>query len=116
MENQKNTVLKTHLHNSCLELLSKRIEIARKAMEDAQEAANSEEKSTACDKDDTSRAMSQNLRDMHAKQLHEALNDPAILQQINPVLLFNEVRQGSVVRTNSGNYFISVSSGKISVD
>jgi beta-lactamase class A len=116
MENKKNTDLKNKLLNSCLELLNQRIDIARKAMQDAQEAANSEEKSTAGDKYDTSRAMSQNLRDMNAKQLQEALNDLAILQQINPVLLFNEVRQGSVVKTNSGNYFISVSSGKINID
>lgn len=112
----KKTDLKKRLLDTCLELLNQRIDVARKAMEDAQEAANSEEKSTAGDKYDTSRAMSQNLRDMNAKQLQEALKDLGLLQQINPLLTFQEVRPGSIVLTNSENYFISISSGKINID
>jgi hypothetical protein len=116
MDLKKNTDLKKRLLETCLELLNQRIDIARKAMEDAQEAANSEEKSTAGDKYDTSRAMSQNLRDMNAKQLQEALKDLGILQQINPLLTFQEVRPGSIVYTKAGNYFVSISSGKITVE
>lgn len=93
----------------------KRVENARKAMNDAQQAANSEEKSTAGDKYDTSRAMSQNVRDMNAKQLQEALKDLAILQQINPQLNAQVVGVGTVVKTTAGNYFIAISGGPYTV-
>jgi transcription elongation GreA/GreB family factor len=60
--------------------------------------------------------MSQNARDMNAKQLQEALRDLAVLQQVNPGLVFKEVKPGSVVKTENGNYFISISAGQLKID
>src|SRR3712207_2000609 len=99
--------LKQQLLNACLQMQSARVEQAKKAMDEAQRAANSEERSTAGDKYDTARAMNQNSRDMNAIQLQEALNDLSVLQKINPSLVSNEVKLGSIVKTNAGNYFIA---------
>lgn len=107
--------LKEELLKSCFTIQQQRIENFRKAMEDAQQAANSEEKSTAGDKYDTSRAMSQNTRDMNAKLLQEALKDLKILQQIKSDSVFPEARSGSVVITDNGNYFISISAGQVKI-
>jgi hypothetical protein len=111
MHNQSLITLKQQLLEACQQAQAKRVEYARNAMEDAQQAANQEEKSTAGDKYDTSRAMSQNVRDMNAKQLQEALKEIALLQHIKPEILVTQARLGSVVKTSIGNYFIAISGG-----
>lgn len=108
--------LKRTLFNLCLEQQNRKIENFRKAMEEAQQAANSEERSTAGDKYDTSRAMNQNARDMNARHLQEALTELDALQKINPDLRTEEVKTGSVVLTDGGNYFISISAGQIKTE
>lgn len=116
MSSKTSDSLKKQLLNKCLDFQDKRVENAKKAMDEAQQAANNEEKSTAGDKYDTSRAMSQNIRDMNAKQLQEALKDLAVLQQIKTDLTFQQVKLGSVVKTSEGNYFISISAGQLKID
>lgn len=103
--------IKKQLLQLCIDAQLKRVEHARKAMDDAQQSANSEERSTAGDKYDTSRAMSQNVRDMNARQLQEALKDLAVLQQINPETACHKPVLGSIVQTSGGNYFIAISGG-----
>ncbi|HYG38530.1 MAG TPA: 3-oxoacyl-ACP synthase [Cytophagales bacterium] len=107
---------KAQLYKLCLEQQLKKVETAKNAMDDAQESANSEERSTAGDKYDTSRAMSQNVRDMNARQLQDALKELAILQQINIETKNAAVKAGSVVMTSTGNYFIAVSAGELKLD
>ena len=116
MQNNSRIALKKQLLQLCLHAQQSRINIAQKAMEDAQQSANQEERSTAGDKYDTSRAMSHNVRDMNARQLQEALKDQALLQQINPEIVFTEVKPGSVVKTNTGSYFIAASGGPYQVE
>jgi hypothetical protein len=105
--------LKKELLNHCIDIQKTRIENARKAMEDAQNASISEERSTAGDKYDTSRAMSHNLRDMNAKQLNEALKELAALDQLKVELKYQEVKPGAIVKTETGNFFIATSIGQI---
>lgn len=108
--------IKQKLYNACLELLNSRAEAAKYAMEDAQKSANSEEKSSAGDKYETGRAMSQNVRDMNAKQLKEALKDIAALKLIHPENLMDTIKPGSAVKTGAGNFFIAVSVGQLKID
>jgi transcription elongation GreA/GreB family factor len=115
MANHSHISIKQQLLQICVDHQLKRVAYARKAMDDAQQSANSEERSTAGDKYDTSRAMSQNVRDMNARQLQEALKDLAILQQINPQLGSESVAVGSVVKTSAGNYFVAISGGPYTV-
>lgn len=51
--------IKEHLYDHCLEYVNSNIETARKAIAAAQEAMESENKSTAGDKHETGRAMKQ---------------------------------------------------------
>jgi hypothetical protein len=107
--------LKKQIVDACIEVQHKKIERFKKAMEDAQNSANSEEKSSAGDKYETARAMSQNERDMNAKHMSEALKDLAVLQQIKPDVQQDQVKLGSLVKTSTGTYLIATSLGEIKV-
>jgi len=107
--------IKRQLLEGCVGMQQSRVDAARKAMEEAQQAANQEERSTAGDKYDTSRAMSHHVRDLNAKQLQEALKELALLGQINPGATSAEAGLGSLVRTSGGNYFIAISGGPFTV-
>ncbi|WP_345239970.1 3-oxoacyl-ACP synthase [Nibrella saemangeumensis] len=108
--------IKAQLYARCLAYVEQRIETARSSMEAAQEAANSETKSSAGDKYETGRAMAQRERDMSAAQLAEALKLKKDLEQINVEAVYELVQRGSLVITDQGNFFISISAGKISLD
>ncbi len=90
--------VKRQLLQLCVQMQQDRVDHARKAMEEAQQAANQEERSTAGDKYDTSRAMSHNVRDMNARQLQEALKELALLGQVFLSAGSGEVRLGCLVR------------------
>lgn len=107
---------KTKLVEQCRAYIQQRIEIARRAMEAAQESANSESKSSAGDKYETGRAMAQIERDRYAQQLDAALTVEQELNRINTEKEYTIVQPGSLVVTNRGVFFISISAGKLSVD
>ncbi len=106
---------KKKLLQSCILILEKRIAVAHEAMQQAQEAANSEEKSSAGDKYETSRAMGQLGRDMNAKQLEEAQRDLAFVNSLSPDRLNDSAQPGSVVVCEEIIYFISLGLGTIEV-
>ncbi len=85
-------------------------------MEAAQESANSESKSSAGDKYETGRAMAQLERDRYAQQLDGALTLEQELARINSEKEYSTVQPGSLVTTNRGTFFISISAGKLRVD
>ncbi|MGL1887281.1 MAG: transcription elongation factor [Reichenbachiella sp.] len=87
--------------------------MAKAGMEAAQESANNETKSSAGDKYETGRAMSQNERDLFAKQLVEQVNQLKGLLTIDPSKKMDSVEVGSLVETKSGVFFISVSLGLV---
>ena len=108
--------LKKKLLDHSKALLMKRIEAAKSAMDQAQEAANSEGKSSAGDKYETSRAMGQMEAGMNARQLDEAQRDLAFLSAINPEMVFDSVQTGCIVKTEEFFYFISIGLGNLTVD
>ena len=108
--------IKKQLHKLCLEFLDKRITVAKGAMDDAQQSANSEEKSSMGDKYETGRAMSQNVRDINAKQLQEALKDITVVKQLNPDKENTIVGLGAAVKTTAGNFYIAVSVGQLKIE
>lgn len=105
--------LKKELQQRCITVLEQRIATADQAMDQAQEAANSEEKSSAGDKYETSRAMGQLSRDMNAKQLEEARRDLAFVKNLQSGRLFNSAQAGSVVIVEGITFFISLGLGTI---
>jgi hypothetical protein len=108
--------IKQELYHKCLNWLETKIEIATKAMKDAQESANSEEKSSAGDKYETGRAMSQNERDMYAKQLAECLKQKQLLLAIDLKQNLTKIISGALVFTDTTNYFISISAGNFFIE
>ena len=104
---------KSALFSLCQQYVKQRIDTARQAMEAAQEAANSESKSSAGDKYETGRAMAQLERDRNAQLLAGALQLERDLQQITIDKTYESVQPGSIVTTNRGVYFISIGAGKL---
>ncbi len=98
----------------CLNLLEQRISNAKQAMQEAQEASTSEEKSSAGDKYETGRAMGHLNSEMNAKQLVKAQEELQLLKRIdigfNPI-----VRQGSLIETQTALYFIGIGLGPIKI-
>ncbi|SOD97951.1 3-oxoacyl-ACP synthase [Spirosoma fluviale] len=108
--------IKVGLFALCQRYVQKRIDTARQAMEAAQEAANSESKSSAGDKYETGRAMAQLERDRHAQLLAEAVKIERELKQLVIEKSYEIVQPGSVAITNRGLFFISIGAGKMALD
>lgn len=98
------------------ELIYQKIALFQKMMDDAQDSANNETKSSAGDKFETGRAMMHIERDKNAKQLSEARKLELFLSQTKADKIFDKIAFGSVVQTDCGNYFISIAAGRILVD
>ena len=103
---------KETLLNDCKKVLNERLENANSAMQAAQEAANGEEKSSAGDKYETSRAMGHRDRDMYARQLLEAKNE---LQKLDKIKLESSefIKTGSLIEIGNTLYFIATGLGKL---
>lgn len=87
---------------------------AKAAMDAAQDAANSEGKSSMGDKYETGRAMAQLDRDMYARRYHQIVQDLALLERIEKaVAASGQVQPGSLVGTSFGKILIAVSLGAI---
>lgn len=97
----------------CETLIKQRMEAAEKAMKEAQEASNSEEKSSAGDKYETSRAMGQISRNLNAQQVAEALKELALLQQMAKMPPLSTIQNGSLIETDGPWFFIALGLGKI---
>lgn len=108
--------IKNKLLSKCFEYVDQRIETSRQAMKNAQDSANTEEKSSAGDKYETGRAMAQIERDKAAQQLEEAMKLKSILNQLNPLTKATKVSQGSLVITDTHRFYLAISMGKIKVE
>lgn len=109
-------MLKEKIYQKCLELVEQKITMHQKAMNEAQAAANKEQRSTAGDKYDTSRAMSQNERDMYAGRLAESLQMKKVLSSIDANKTLDRAESGALVTTDKGTFYLSVSLGKVPIE
>lgn len=103
---------KHSLKQAGLTIIEQRIAAARSLMEDAQQAANGEEKSSAGDKYETSRAMGHLQKDMHARQLAEQAKELAALHAVNVDLLYDAVTAGAVIQCEQAIFFVAAGLGK----
>lgn len=108
-----NHEFKLRLHAYCIALLEQRIAGNKLAMEDAQQSANSEEKSSAGDKYETGRAMSQIQRDMSAKQMKTAMDELAELKKINTDQTYSKAIKGALIKTSSSLIYMAAGLGMI---
>jgi hypothetical protein len=107
---------KASLKRWALDDLSQRIATTTEAMRDAQDAANSEEKSSAGDKYETGRAMGHLQKDMHARQLAELVRELAALHAVNVETPCSEGRTGALLRTDAVDFFIGIGLGKQTIE
>lgn len=108
---------KQKIKEACAQIIGKRIETARAAMQQAQESANSDEKSSAGDKHETSRAMGHLDSEMNARQLSQALHDLETLHKLNTSTILTKAAPGTVIITTGNDvFFIGAGLGVISID
>ena len=81
----------------------------------SRESSKEETKSSAGDKYETARAMIQQEIDKYSMQLHDAEKQKALLSGL-PVTEDSIIRNGSLILTNKGNFFISISLGQLTID
>ena len=105
-------LLKQHAHT----IMDERIAASKLLMDAAQEAANSEEKSSVGDKYETGRAMGQLAKDMYARQLSEHMNELSQLLSIDTGTIRNTVQAGTVVHADDAIFFMSIGLGKLRVE
>jgi len=106
MDDQEKKSYKAGLKQFALDLISTRIEAARSLADQAQEAANQEEKSSAGDKYETSRAMGHLQKDMHSRQQAEHARELATLHQVRVDILYSAAVAGAFIQC-SDNVFPS---------
>ena len=91
------------------------MEAAQLAINEAQKASTDDTKSSAGDKYETGREMMQQETDRNMKQLNEANKLKVALNKINPAVVADKIETGSLVLTGSGNFYIAVSAGVLTV-
>ncbi len=112
----KKKIIKQSLIKQCEEIVQQKIDMFEKLMNESQESANNETKSSAGDKFETGRAMMQAERDKNAQQLSEAMRVKMKLDLLKRTSVSEKISFGSIVITSFGNYFISISAGRLIVD
>jgi len=110
------TNLKRDLYTLCVNYVKTRIETAKQAIDDAQEAAGEETKSSAGDKYETGREMMQQETDRSQAQLNEANKLLIALNQINIDTTSPSAAPGSLVITDGGKFYLAISAGSINLD
>ncbi len=113
---KEKAAFKNRLYQHCIAIIQQRINAAIESMQNAQAAANSEEKSSAGDKYETSRAMSHLEKDMHARQLTANQHELAALLAVDCNTIHTSVSTGSIVTCNDITFYIAAGLGKISFE
>lgn len=107
---------KQKLIKRCSNYLKEKINSLHAIINEVSEASNSESKSSAGDKHETSKAMMQLEIEKLGTQLNEAELQLAEFEKINFNKMFQSVEQGCLVETNKGYFLIASSIGKIEID
>lgn len=108
--------LKHQLYNACMQYVKSRINAAQEAIDAAQQSANEETKSSAGDKYETGRAMAQLETGRNKIQLNEANKLRVALEGIPLTQAKTTIDAGSLVITNNGRFYLSISAGALTVN
>lgn len=107
--------MKQSLYQLCFNFIEQRIKTATEALLQAQEASNDDTKSSAGDKFETGREMAQQDINRNKQLLADAQQQKVVLQSLEDVGKSTTVRSGSLVITNQGSFYISISAGQLSL-
>ena len=121
MDNTQKLAFKSTLKQFGLHLIAGRIAAARQAADQAQQAANQEEKSSAGDKYETGRAMGHLQKEMHTRQQAEHEREHAALLRIPTDTLCTHPLPGAFIQCTDialerTGIFIAAGLGKQSVE
>lgn len=108
--------IKRKLYSLCEEYVNQKINSSQEAIDNAQNSANRETKSSSGDKYETGRSMMQLEIEKYSSQLSDGISLKKVLNQIDVEKSFKTVQSGSLVMTSNGNFFISISAGAINID
>ncbi|MBO9728423.1 MAG: hypothetical protein J7623_07265 [Chitinophaga sp.] len=112
MTTAEKIAFKNQLKQTGRTLIQARINMAKAAIDNAQAAANSEEKSSAGDKYETGRAMGHLEKDMYAKQQSENIKELALLESVNTDKVYTTAQTGALVHCEAQSFFIAAGLGK----
>ena len=107
---------KLDIHTKCIELLDEKIVQSERMMQAARDSANSDTKSSAGDKFETGREMAMQEVNKAHTQNQQALAMKNALLKLNLSQSSDTVQVGSLVQTNKGLFYISVSLGIVDVN
>lgn len=110
------TGLKKQLYDLCLTYLKTREAEIKTIIAEAQDAANSDTKSSAGDKFETGRELMQQEIDINTTRLAEVMQQKKALERINPEQPNLVAAAGALVVTNNGNYYIATGAGKLTLN
>ena len=102
--------------NACHDYFRNKINSLNVIINEVNESANSESKSSAGDKHETAKAMMQLEREKLGTQLKEAEEQLSEFEKINFNKTFQKIDQGNLIQTDKGYFFIAGSVGKLIVD
>lgn len=105
--------LKKELHALCTIFVQQRMDNAQQAIISAEQSAAQDTKSSAGDKYETGREMLQQEKNRGMAQLTEANKLSIALKRISINGKSTKVEEGSVVKTNNGNFYIAISAGTL---
>ena len=108
--------IKQQIHTHYIDVINSKILMLQQTLADLKESGSNETKSTAGDKHETALAMLQIEQGNTRAQLHETLEQRSALVNINPDIITAKILPGSYVKTNKGNFYISVALGKLVID
>jgi hypothetical protein len=107
---------KSALYQACLNFIHQRIDTANTALEQAREASNDDTKSSAGDKFETTREMMQQDIFRNKRLLADAEQNLNLLKSLEEVPVTDFVKNGSLVTTSQGIFYISISAGQLIVE
>lgn len=116
MQDSEKIAFKSRLRRLALDGIGERITAAREAIDQSQQAANQEEKSSAGDKYETGRAMGHLQKDMYSRQLAESIKELAALHAVNTENLYPTAGPGAFVRGEGIAFFIAAGWGRQRVE
>lgn len=116
MTREQKIFFKNKLKQECRAIIEKRIDAIKLLINNAQQAANEEEKSSAGDKYETSRAMNHLERDMHSRQLAENIRELATLHSIDANTIYEAGNPGAYLQCKGLSFFIAAGLGKQTIE
>ncbi|PQJ76885.1 3-oxoacyl-ACP synthase [Polaribacter glomeratus] len=108
--------IKQELFKQCEAFVNKRAQTVDEIISSNQNALESEAKSSAGDKHETGRAMLQLEMEKASQQFAGIQEMKEILSKINTTKTSKIAHLGSIIFTDTTNYFLSISAGKLTVD